>query len=155
MLQTGPAQRARPATGRTVTAIRTAGGGNTAVLSPLSPPAVPLLQNQAPCPTWSAARPPGWMSSSPAGKGASAAARTPARLTGCGPARGYDCARAIPALRGPAVIRESLQGKCAGFASRFAAFAADVGVSAGAFMLTLAAISFGARVLTGKDITWN
>jgi hypothetical protein len=35
MLQIDPAQRARPATGRTVTPIRTAGGGNTAVLSPL------------------------------------------------------------------------------------------------------------------------
>lgn len=42
MLQIDPAQRARPATGRTVTPIRTAGGGNTAVLSPLSPLAVPL-----------------------------------------------------------------------------------------------------------------
>ena len=55
----------------------------------------------------------------------------------------------------PAVIRESLQGKYARFASRFAAFAADVGVSAGVDMLTLAAISFAARVLTGKDIPWN
>ena len=43
MLQIDPAQRARPTTGRTVTPIRTAGGGNTAVLSPLSPLAVPLL----------------------------------------------------------------------------------------------------------------
>ena len=68
----------------------------------------------------------------------------------------YDCAPGrYPALRGPAVIRESLQGKYAGFASRFAASAADVGVSTGAFMLTLAAISFAASVLTGKDITWN
>ena len=48
-----------------------------------------------------------------------------------------------------------MQGKYAGFASRFAAFAADVGVSAGAFMLALAAISFAARVLTGTDITWH
>ncbi|MGO8884309.1 MAG: RDD family protein [Streptosporangiaceae bacterium] len=55
----------------------------------------------------------------------------------------------------PVIIRESLQGKCAGFASRFAAFAVDVGVSLGVFMLALAAISFAARVLTGKDITWN
>jgi len=55
----------------------------------------------------------------------------------------------------PAVIRESPQGKHAGFASRLAAFAADVGASAGVLMLTLAAISFAARVLTGKDITWN
>ena len=55
----------------------------------------------------------------------------------------------------PVVIRESLQGKYAGFASRFAAFAADMGVSVGVFMLVLAAISFAARVLTGTDITWN
>jgi uncharacterized RDD family membrane protein YckC len=55
----------------------------------------------------------------------------------------------------PVIIRESLQGKCSGFASRFTAFAVDVGVSLGVFMLTLAAISFAARVLTGKDITWN
>ena len=56
---------------------------------------------------------------------------------------------------GPAVIRQSLQGKYAGFASRFTAFAVDVGVSLGVFMLALAAISFAAMVLTGKDITWN
>jgi len=31
----------------------------------------------------------------------------------------------------------------------------DVGVSLGVFMLALAAISFAAMVLTGKDITWN
>ena len=55
----------------------------------------------------------------------------------------------------PAVIRESLQGKYAGFASRFTAFAVDVGVSLGVFMLALAAISFAARVLTGTDITWH
>ena len=55
----------------------------------------------------------------------------------------------------PAVIRESLQGKYSGFASRFTAFAVDVGVSLGVFMLALAAVSFAARVLTGKDITWN
>ena len=55
----------------------------------------------------------------------------------------------------PAVVRESLQGKYAGFASRFTAFAVDVGISAGVFMLALAAISFAAKVLTGKDITWN
>src|ERR1039457_3689927 len=55
----------------------------------------------------------------------------------------------------PAIIRETLQGHYAGFASRFAAFAVDVGVSLGVFMLALAAISFAARVLTGKDISWN
>jgi len=55
----------------------------------------------------------------------------------------------------PVIIRESLQGKYAGFVSRFTAFAADVAVSLGVFMLVLAAISFAARVLTGKDITWH
>jgi uncharacterized RDD family membrane protein YckC len=55
----------------------------------------------------------------------------------------------------PVIIREGLQRTCSGFASRFAAFAVDVGVSLGVFMLALAAISFAARVLTGKDITWN
>ena len=56
---------------------------------------------------------------------------------------------------GPPVIQDDLQGKCAGFVSRFTAFAVDVGVSLGVFMLALAAISFAARVLTGKDIAWN
>jgi uncharacterized RDD family membrane protein YckC len=55
----------------------------------------------------------------------------------------------------PIIARETLQGKCVGFASRFVAFAVDVGVSLGVFMLALAAISFAARVLTGKDIAWN
>src|ERR1017187_351039 len=55
----------------------------------------------------------------------------------------------------PVIIRESLQGKYSGFASRFAAFAVDVGVSLGVFMLALAAVSFAARVLTGKDIAWK
>ncbi len=31
----------------------------------------------------------------------------------------------------------------------------DVGVSLGVFLLALAAITFAARVLTGKDIAWN
>jgi uncharacterized RDD family membrane protein YckC len=61
---------------------------------------------------------------------------------------------ALPAGR-PVIIRESLQGKYAGFASRFAAFAADVAVTLALFMLALAAIGFAARVLTGTDITWS
>ena len=52
----------------------------------------------------------------------------------------------------PVVARVSLQGKYAGFASRFTAFAVDVGISLGVFGLALAAISFAALVLTGKDI---
>jgi uncharacterized RDD family membrane protein YckC len=55
----------------------------------------------------------------------------------------------------PIVARASLQGKYSGFASRFVAFAVDVGVSIGVFLLILAAITFAARVLTGKDIAWN
>ena len=55
----------------------------------------------------------------------------------------------------PVIARESLQGKYAGFASRFTAFAVDVGISLGVFGLALAAISFAALVLTGKDITWH
>ena len=35
------------------------------------------------------------------------------------------------------------------------AFAVDVGISLGVFLLALAAISFAALVLTGKDITWH
>ena len=66
-------------------------------------------------------------------------------------ARAGDAAPSGP----PAVIRESLQGKYSGFASRFTAFAVDMGVSLGVFLLALAAISFAARVLTGNDITWN
>ena len=66
-------------------------------------------------------------------------------------ARACDATSSAP----PAIIRESLQGMCAGFASCFAAFAVDIGFSVGVFMLGLAAISFTARVLTGKDIAWN
>ena len=55
----------------------------------------------------------------------------------------------------PVIARESLQGKYSGFASRFTAFAVDVGVTLGVFMLALAAISFAALVLTGTDITWH
>ena len=60
-----------------------------------------------------------------------------------------------PPSGSPAVIRESLQGKYSGFASRFTAFAVDMGVSLGVFLLALAAASFAARVLTGTDITWH
>ena len=76
----------------------------------------------------------------------------PARLTGCRPRQRHDCAGGRCRALRPPVIQEGLQGKCAGFASRFTAFAVDVGVSLGVFMLALAAISFAARVLTGNDI---
>ena len=66
-------------------------------------------------------------------------------------ARAGDAPRSSP----PVIARETLQGKCAGFASRFVAFGVDVGISLGVFMLALAAISFAARVLTGTNIAWN
>jgi uncharacterized RDD family membrane protein YckC len=61
----------------------------------------------------------------------------------------------VPPSGSPVIIWAGLQAKFAGFASRFAAFAVDVGVSLGVFILALAVISFTARVLTGNDIAWN
>jgi uncharacterized RDD family membrane protein YckC len=55
----------------------------------------------------------------------------------------------------PAVARVGLQGRYAGLASRFAAFALDEGVITGVFMLVLASASFVASVLTGKSIHWD
>jgi hypothetical protein len=55
----------------------------------------------------------------------------------------------------PAAARESFQGRYAGFASRFAAFVADLIVLTGIFMLILAAINFAASILTGKSIDFN
>jgi uncharacterized RDD family membrane protein YckC len=60
-----------------------------------------------------------------------------------------------PPSEPPVIIRESMQGKYAGFASRLAAFAADMGINIGVFMLALAAVSWAATVLTGTNIAWN
>jgi uncharacterized RDD family membrane protein YckC len=62
--------------------------------------------------------------------------------------------RATPA-RPPAVAQVSLQGRYAGFASRFVAFMVDQATATGLFALALAIISFAAEVLTGKPIHWN
>ena len=59
------------------------------------------------------------------------------------------------AARAPAAAQESLQGRCAGFASRFIAFVVDAAASTVVFMLALAAISFAASVVTGTSISWN
>jgi uncharacterized RDD family membrane protein YckC len=59
------------------------------------------------------------------------------------------------AARTPAAVQESLQGRYAGFASRFAAYAVDACASTVVFMLALAAISFAVSVVTGKSINWN
>lgn len=55
----------------------------------------------------------------------------------------------------PAAARVSLQGRCAGFASRFAAFVVDEAAASAVFGLALAAISFAAAVLTGNSIHWS
>ena len=55
----------------------------------------------------------------------------------------------------PPAARESLQGRYAGFASRFAAFAVDVVVLTAIFLLVLAAINFAASVLTGNNVHFN
>ncbi len=39
--------------------------------------------------------------------------------------------------------------------SRFVAYAVDLGVSTGVFMLALAAVSFAASIITGHSISWN
>ena len=53
--------------------------------------------------------------------------------------------------RPPPAARESLQGRYAGFASRFAAFVVDMIVLSVIFILVLAAINFMTGVLTGKS----
>ena len=55
----------------------------------------------------------------------------------------------------PPAARESLQGRYAGFASRFAAFAVDLVVLTAIFLLVLAAINFAASVLTGNSVHFN
>jgi uncharacterized RDD family membrane protein YckC len=42
-----------------------------------------------------------------------------------------------------------------GAVSRFVAYAVDLGVSTGVFMLALAAISFAASIITGHSISWS
>jgi uncharacterized RDD family membrane protein YckC len=61
----------------------------------------------------------------------------------------------VTPFKPPAAARDSLQGHYAGFASRFAAFVADVVVLTGIFMLVLAAINFAASILTGRSIDFN
>jgi len=55
----------------------------------------------------------------------------------------------------PPAARPSLQGHYAGFASRFAAFAVDVVVLSGIFILVLAAINFTASVLVERGIHFS
>jgi uncharacterized RDD family membrane protein YckC len=55
----------------------------------------------------------------------------------------------------PVVARESLQGRYAGFASRFLSFVVDMVIITAIYLLVLAAISFSARILTGRDIAFH
>jgi uncharacterized RDD family membrane protein YckC len=50
---------------------------------------------------------------------------------------------------------QGLRGHCAGFASRFVAYAVDLGTITGVFMLSLGAADYAARVLTGHTINWS
>ena len=59
------------------------------------------------------------------------------------------------AARAPAAAKNSLQGRYAGFASRFAAYVVDAAASTVVFMLALAAISFAVSVVTGHSTNWN
>jgi uncharacterized RDD family membrane protein YckC len=49
----------------------------------------------------------------------------------------------------------SYQGHYAGAVSRFAAYSIDLIVSTAVFVLGLAAISWGVRIVTGHDVSWN
>ena len=55
----------------------------------------------------------------------------------------------------PAAARESIQGHYAGFASRFAAFVADVVVLTGIFLLGLAAFNFAVSILARKSVHFD
>src|SRR5215471_6084065 len=55
----------------------------------------------------------------------------------------------------PPAAQENLQGHYAGVASRFLAFAVDVAVLTGAFILIMAAVNFVASFVTGKTVNFN
>ena len=57
--------------------------------------------------------------------------------------------------RPPQAALVSLQGHYAGSVSRFAAYSIDLVVSTAVFVLGLAAISWGVRIVTGHDVSWN
>jgi uncharacterized RDD family membrane protein YckC len=49
----------------------------------------------------------------------------------------------------------SLQGHYAGAVTRFVAYSIDLVVSTAVFALALGAISWGVRIVTGHDVSWN
>ena len=58
-------------------------------------------------------------------------------------------------VRPPPAARESLQGHYAGFASRFLSFVVDMIIITAIFLVILAAISFSAKILTGRDVAFH
>jgi uncharacterized RDD family membrane protein YckC len=55
----------------------------------------------------------------------------------------------------PPVAQENLQGRYAGFASRFFAFAVDVTILIAVFLLILAAVNFVTSIVTGKTTNFS
>jgi uncharacterized RDD family membrane protein YckC len=58
-------------------------------------------------------------------------------------------------MTAPPAARLNFQGRFAGAASRFTAFAVDLGASTGVFTLALAGVSFVASVIVGHSVSWN
>jgi uncharacterized RDD family membrane protein YckC len=55
----------------------------------------------------------------------------------------------------PAAARDHFQGRYAGAVSRFAAYAVDLGVSTGLFLLGLSASAFAITIITSHHVAWN
>jgi uncharacterized RDD family membrane protein YckC len=51
--------------------------------------------------------------------------------------------------------RVTLQGRYAGSASRFTAYAIDLAICSGLFALVLALVSYAAKVVTGQPVNWS
>jgi uncharacterized RDD family membrane protein YckC len=59
------------------------------------------------------------------------------------------------ATAGEAAARLTLQGRYAGSASRFTAYAIDLAICSGVFALALALVSYAAKVVTGQPVNWS
>jgi uncharacterized RDD family membrane protein YckC len=55
----------------------------------------------------------------------------------------------------PVAVHPGFQGHYAGAVSRFAAYAIDVILVSGIYLLGLAGASFAATIVTGHSVTWN
>jgi uncharacterized RDD family membrane protein YckC len=58
-------------------------------------------------------------------------------------------------IRTPQDALVSYQGHYAGSVSRFTAYSIDLVISTAVFVLALAAISWGVRIVAGHDVSWN